>query len=95
MHHLACADDRIDRTGGQAQRATDAGVLINDGDGRWLSQTMSRVQGNDLDAEQSGECGDGFISARWTLVDRCCTRGNGLGIGPATGMTTLTALCLR
>jgi hypothetical protein len=95
MHQLARADDGIDRTGGQAQCAADAGGFINDGRCWCSGNTVCCAQRHDRYVQQCRQFGNDCVAARRTLIDRGRARGDGVGIGPAAGVITLAALSLR
>ncbi len=47
MHLFGCADDRVDRTGLNAQRAADTGALVNDCDRTFTLDAIDGIEGYD------------------------------------------------
>ena len=80
VHLLGGTDDGIDRAGLDAQRAADAGVLVDDGD---LLGFLFGVERFDLAAEQVSQTLYALDATRRALVDFVAV-GNGLGVGLAT-----------
>jgi hypothetical protein len=95
VHLLGRADDGIDRAGLDAERAADAGRLVDD---RHLLGFFDPVLGRqrlELLAQQVGQLAHAFVAARRALVDFGCPVGDCLRVGLATGKAALAALCLR
>jgi hypothetical protein len=95
MHQFAGADDRIYRAGGNTKRASDAGRLFDPCHRRWCCAAVGRVQWQQLFAEQRCDFRNDLVTARRTLVEGRCSRGNGVSIWPAAGVAALSALRLR
>jgi hypothetical protein len=93
VHLLGGADDGIDRAGLDAQRAADAGVLVDD---RHLLRLFLGFQRLDFAAEQVGQALHAFHAARRAQVDVAfIALGDGFGVGLAAGEAALAALRLR
>jgi hypothetical protein len=94
MRELRSADDRIDRTGGNAQCATYAGFFIDPGYSRHFVHAIARVKARGATAEKPGECSDERITTRCALVDIGRALDNCFGIRTAAGIAALSALRL-
>lgn len=94
MHRLVRANDGIHGACLDAKRATNAPVLIDDGDGEGALVAILWVE------RQQGLCGDGreachpSVTAGWALVDGRFTRIDRLGIREAVRVATTRALRL-
>ena len=95
MHLLGRTEYRINGTGLDTERATDAHFFINDDDGFFRVRTMFGVQRLRILAKQISKCLNGDFPTRWALVDIRLTGGNCLCVRPAAGVGALSALCLR
>jgi hypothetical protein len=95
MHELGRADDGVDRTGGNAQRATDACGLVDARDRRRRFGPACGIQGDARAAENLGKHRDGRISTRRASIDRRGSGSDGLCVGPASRITAAAALRLR
>jgi hypothetical protein len=90
-----CANNRINRTGWQAQRATDASLFIYPRKDADFGLTKLGIDLRSLRAKQLGEPTYRVVSTGRTLINICRTINNGISIGAATWITTLCTLCLR
>ena len=94
VHLFSGAQDGIDWAGLNAFGATDAFFFANYGDHGGFLDAVFRVQRWRFNIQKLGQRINGVLSARRTLVDLITGR-NGLGVGPAAGVATLSALSLR
>ncbi len=95
VHLARSADDGVYRTGGDAQGAADAELLVDQGDVKRLVFAACSVKRQDRLSGQACECGHGCIAAGRTAVDRRAVMSNRLGIGAAAVVAALGALRLR
>ena len=94
MHVLVGADDGVDRTGLDAQRAADAVRLVDAGHQQRTGLAAAQVERQGGRLQQGGERGDAFVAARRAAVDGGVAGGDGIGIGPAAVIAALGALRL-
>ena len=94
VHPLRRTDDRVDGTCGQASRAADAAVLVDDRGSRAGIGCKIRSDREFSPAQQLRQGANRAVSSRWTAIDRSavCDR---FGIRQTTGVTALLALRLR
>ena len=92
MHLLGGANDGINRASLNAQRATDAGLFINDGN---LLRFFLSFQILHLAAQQVGKFLHTFHAAGRAEIDIDFTFGDRFGIRFAAGKATLATLRLR
>jgi hypothetical protein len=96
VHVLGRAEDRVHRAGLDAQRAADAGLLIDVNDGFFLFDfAVFCVQRFGVDAEQVGERMNRDLTAGRALIDIGLAFRDGFGVWPAAGEGALAALGLR
>jgi len=95
VHMLRGADNGIDRAGGDAKRATNAGGFIDARDAQLLFGSVSRVERLSRHIEEPRQLENHGLSARGATIDRIGTRRNSLGVGTTSTMSAATALCLR
>ena len=96
MHVFGGSQNGIDRTGLDAERAADAGLLIDYGDQRHIEMlAVFGIEFQHLGVEQVGECDDGRLSTGRALIDRRLAIGDGFGVGPAAWKSALPTLGLR
>lgn len=95
MHELRSAQYRINRASLQAQRATDAGIFIDDRDrgGALFAEPWTGRQSGSV--EQIAQRLDRRLAAGRAQIKFGATGQQRYSIGPATGKTALGALCLR
>ena len=94
MHLFGCTGNRIYRAGLQAQRAADANIFVDESDSGRLEYDIL-VKRFEFDTEQIRQLAYTFFAAGRTMIDVRFFVGNGLRIGPATGIAALSALRLR
>jgi hypothetical protein len=95
MHQFRCADDRIDRTRLYAQRAADALLFLDQRDSGRFFGPEARIERFRWNARDRGNLGESSLAGGRALVDvssACCNR---FGIGTASCVAALAALCLR
>ncbi|MNT47263.1 hypothetical protein D3C72_1839620 [compost metagenome] len=95
VHMLVGAHDGVHRTGLDAQRTADAMGFVDAGDQQRAGFAAGQVQGQGGGVQQGGQCGDAFVAAGRTAIDRGGAIGDGVGIGPAAVVPALGALRLR
>jgi hypothetical protein len=94
MHQFAGTQDRIDRTGLDAERASDADLFVDDCDGTGFHNAAFRIQRFRLTIEQIGKCPDRRIPAGRTSVDVGTVTDDRRCIGATAGEAALCALGL-
>jgi len=94
MHLLGCADDRIDRTGLNAQGTTDTGAFVDHRNRPLTFYAVHGINWNDGLAEQYGDTGYTLGTTRRALVIARATVSDGLGVGATSGIAALGALRL-
>ena len=95
VHELGGADDGVDRTGLDAQRATDAQFLADEGRGARLLGAVGWIEGLERHVQQRRECANPRFAARRALVDVGLAARDRLGIRPAARVAAFRALRLR
>lgn len=95
VHEFAGPDDRIHRTGVDAQRAADTGGFFDPRNSGLRCDAMCGVQWQRFFAEQCCDFRDDLVATRRALVEGRFAGCDGLGIGPAAGVAALSALRLR
>src|SRR5262245_26583686 len=95
MHKLRRADDGVDRTSLNAERAADAARFIDNRDLPWLVDAASLVQRKIRPCGQASDFPDDVVSPRRTAVDGGLSRGDGERIGLTARIAALGALRLR
>ena len=95
MHLLAGPQDRICRTGGDAQRATDAPLLIYPSDVPRPFRAIRRVQGQCGKSCEGAEALYALFTTGWTLVDSGFARVYRGCVCQAVGVAAPRALRLR
>lgn len=94
MHLFGRAQNRIDRTGLNTLCATNALVFPDVGNRGLSFDSVFCVEGLGLDIEQIGQRLNRVFTAGRAFVNGISV-GDRFGIRPATGITTLSTLCLR
>lgn len=95
MHHFAGADDSVDRTDLNANRASGAYRFVDDGNGIRFFLAISLIQRQFFTPEHSGQFLNSGFSACRTTVDGDSIFSNGQRIGAAAVETALCTLGLR
>ena len=95
MHLLAGPQDRICRTGGDAQRATDAPFLIYPSDVSRPFRAIRRVQGKCGKSCEGAEALYALFATGGALVDARFLAFNGIGISLAIWIAAPRTLRLR
>jgi hypothetical protein len=94
VHPLRGADDRINGTGIDAQRAADAGCFVDAGEAKSARLPAAAVERQGRASGERGEYRDHAFPARGAAIDRRAT-GHGLSVGSATVVAAAPALRLR
>ena len=95
MHSFGRTDDGVHRARGDAQGATDAAALIDDGKGQGELDAVGRVQRQRRSMQQRRERFDAGCAARRALIDFGFTRCDRFGIRSAAFLAAFRALRLR
>ena len=95
MHALLRADDRIDRTGGNAQRAPNACSLVDDGKEQWPVCATLWIEWPWRASRQRRERDDHGAPSRGAAVDVGRAGCHGIRIRSARGVSAAHALGLR
>ncbi len=94
MHALRRADDRVDGTCVDAQRAAYAAAFVDDGDSQRRMDAAARVERNGRTSGQRGEHRDRGVAARRAAIDAGGTARDGLGVGTTAFVSATRALRL-
>ncbi len=95
MHALLRADDRVDRAGLNAQRATDAGGLVDDGQQQRPMFAAAGVERLLRAAGQRRECDDHGVASGRAAVDIGAANGDRIRVRLAAVVSAPRALRLR
>ena len=95
MHQLVAADDRVDRTGLDAERAADAPVLVDDREPARTLEPVLGVERQRLAGGEGGQSRDALGAAGRTLVDGGLAARDRMRVGMAIGIAAARALRLR
>jgi hypothetical protein len=95
MHQLARANDRVHRAWGQAFKAPDATIFVDDRYQRRALDAIFRIEGQRFAIQQRGQRGNGRCATGRALIDLCKAGGDRLSVGAAAVITATGALGLR
>src|SRR5690606_31882034 len=95
VHALVGARDRVGGAGLDAQRATDAPVLVDDGHGDRAFDAVPAAQRQGGATGDGREAGDAFGATGRALVDAGLAFGHGLRVAGAVRVAAALALRLR
>lgn len=84
----------IDRAGGDAQRAADACLLVDERGSFWLGNPMGGIQRERTCPQQFRQLANALLASRRTLIDLGASFCNSGGIGFASIETALATLSL-
>ena len=95
MHALLRAEDRIDRTGGDAQRAANARGFVDDGNEQWAVRAAFWSERSWRASRQRRERDNHGLPSGRAAIDVGRADCHGIRIGPARGVSAAHALGLR
>ena len=94
VHPLRGADDRVDGTRVDAQRAADARILVDSRNDQRAGLAAGPVERDGRASGERRQRGDERVPAGRAAIDRCAA-GHGLGVRPAAVVAAAPALGLR
>ena len=94
MHHLVATQDGIGRTDLEAQRASNAPRLVNDGHRHGPFVAIIWIEGQCWLSSDFGQNGNALKAPRRALIDGGVVLRNGLCVGLAIGKAAAGALRL-
>jgi hypothetical protein len=95
VHVFSGAENRVHRTSLNAFGATDAFVLVDDGDNAGFNRPAVRIERLWRALKKMSQRVDRLLTAGWTAVDIGIARGKRLRIGAAPSVPATPALRLR